>query len=758
MEKKQLTKEQIREQMQKLSGISDEKNRLNESKAVTSTNSSTLLSCKRAADGKTYAVIKENHNYFVKVSTLVKDINKYNVYDFAYIGGLSRKMIDECYSSYADATNRLHTKLMVLKEAWTGKADVQEDEIPLNKDVDAKEDPNKEKEGEEVAVDTDTEVAPAEETPATPTEEPSVEPAPAPEKEAPVDAEPSLEDVPADSEETPTEQPATDEPKDDSDADNIEKEIQSLLGKLSAAYQQKGEVTPTEAKSAINTIISSTKSGIEQMDEPDKDDLKKRIEKNGEKLDETEELSDEELNEAISFLKKLNEDTKVSKMLNKIIKEELDNFKQEKELELALESLTEEELEQAINEYDVIDEDEDSCDYNAIEEKLKHIQEESEKMALEYVNKKTEGKTLNEASLADLTKKAKALFNKKSVESLVNSDPNLKKQVDTVKKAVDSYNAGDPSMFEKLKSTGKKGLTTILIILSLLGQAVPAIADANPTAVEDLKDKVELVDTNQDGVNVAKFNQEQSDKSIDFNSFFTSDSDSIAPEKEQEIVNAYNKFAEQYNINPKDSLTISVGTDQQRSRAFESNEALAQARANALTKVLRKNGVVNPIKVDLSGVNGGSAWDQAKFVNMLKTDKEGAAQYLKQWRAENQPARFVKVTVTGQKAGETVKLVPTTYNLDINLAKQNSDQFRNTVNQLKELGGSDFNFKSTGNYVVGKTAGGSVEKARLEQIINLLESNKDLFTNSGKVIGQLKSLLNTGGQVQRTADTGGNVM
>jgi hypothetical protein len=118
----------------------------------------------------------------------------------------------------------------------------------------------------------------------------------------------------------------------------------------------------------------------------------------------------------------------------------------------------------------------------------------------------------------------------------------------------------------------------------------------------------------------------------------------------------------------------------------------------------------------------------------------------------------VKVTVTGQKAGETVKLVPTTYNLDINLAKQNSDQFRNTVNQLKELGGSDFNFKSTGNYVVGKTAGGSVEKARLEQIINLLESNKDLFTNSGKVIGQLKSLLNTGGQVQRTADTGGNVM
>jgi hypothetical protein len=178
MEKKQLTKEQIREQMQKLSGISDEKNRLNESKAVTSTNSSTLLSCKRAADGKTYAVIKENHNYFVKVSTLVKDINKYNVYDFAYIGGLSRKMIDECYSSYADATNRLHTKLMVLKEAWTGKADVQEDEIPLNKDVDAKEDPNKEKEGEEVAVDTDTEVAPAEETPATPTEEPSVEPSP----------------------------------------------------------------------------------------------------------------------------------------------------------------------------------------------------------------------------------------------------------------------------------------------------------------------------------------------------------------------------------------------------------------------------------------------------------------------------------------------------------------------------------------------------------------------------------------------------
>lgn len=773
MEKKNLTKEQIKEQLLSLSGI--KKDTLNENKSVTSTNSSTLLYYKKAADGKVYGIIKENHKYFVKVSPLIKE--QYNVYDFAYIGGLSRKM-DESYKSYADATNRLHTKLIVLKEAWTGKT-VKEDEIPLNKDVDTK---KSEEAPEDVEVDnTETEIdatADKGEAPAT-TDTETMDTTSA---DVNVDTEktPETDTVDVDLE-TPTEPEAsaddistTDTDKDDeqTDVDNVEKEIQSLLGKLSAAYQQKGEVTPSEAKSAINTIISSTKSGIQQMGEPEKDELIKRIEKDGEKLDENEEedveveLSDDELNEAISFLEGLNKKEKLSKTLNKIIKEELENYKKEKEAEIVLENLTEDELEEMLkefdmdstemNEYDIIDE----IDCETIEESLKNIQEQSEKLATDYINKKTEGKTLNEVALADLTKKAKAMFNKKAVEDLVNSDPKLKSSVDTVKKAVDAYNNGDPSMFEKLKSTGKKGLTTVLIILSLLGNIVPSLADANPTAIEDLKDKVELVDTKSGDPQVATFQKGSPEsKTIDFQDSFTSDSDSIDVNKENEIVSAYNNFIEKYNVNPKDTLTISVGTDQQRSRAFESNQELAKARAASLTKILRKNGVTNPIKYDFSGVNGGSSWDGNKFAELLKTDKNAAMQYQTQWRSENQPARFVKVSVEGMKpASATVKLIPTTYNLDINLRNQNSDRFRETVKKLKELGGSEIPFSISSNYVTGKTVEGEISVDQLNNIIKLIESNKDLFDNSEKVLTQLKSLLSKGGEMNRTADTQGNVM
>ena len=60
-----------------------------------------------------------------------------------------------------------------------------------------------------------------------------------------------------------------------------------MLGKLNQSYQERGDnITPQESKAAINSMISSTKSGLEKMNDDEKESLIKRIENNGKKLDE----------------------------------------------------------------------------------------------------------------------------------------------------------------------------------------------------------------------------------------------------------------------------------------------------------------------------------------------------------------------------------------------------------------------------------------------------------------------------------------
>jgi len=68
---------------------------------------------KEGPDGKIYAVVRENHEYFIKVSE--KKANLVTE-DFQYIGGLQNKK-EKAYPSYAKALKQLNLKFMSLNEA-----------------------------------------------------------------------------------------------------------------------------------------------------------------------------------------------------------------------------------------------------------------------------------------------------------------------------------------------------------------------------------------------------------------------------------------------------------------------------------------------------------------------------------------------------------------------------------------------------------------------------------------------------------------
>ena len=81
---------------------------------------------KMGPDGNVYAIVRENHEYFIKISE-----NKDSLLneDFNYIGGLQNKK-DKAYSSYAKAIKQLNLKFMSVNEAIgkSGKINVFEND------------------------------------------------------------------------------------------------------------------------------------------------------------------------------------------------------------------------------------------------------------------------------------------------------------------------------------------------------------------------------------------------------------------------------------------------------------------------------------------------------------------------------------------------------------------------------------------------------------------------------------------------------
>lgn len=113
---------QINERMKELMGITP----INENR----TNSVIELT-KMGPDGNAYAIVRENHEYYIKVSPK-KD--KLVFEDFKYMGGLQNKK-SEVYPSYAKAIKHLNLKFNSLKEAYNiseGEFNVFENDNLLN--------------------------------------------------------------------------------------------------------------------------------------------------------------------------------------------------------------------------------------------------------------------------------------------------------------------------------------------------------------------------------------------------------------------------------------------------------------------------------------------------------------------------------------------------------------------------------------------------------------------------------------------------
>lgn len=93
-------------------------NRMRELMGATSLNenvkNSVVELTKLGPDGKVYGIVREGHNYFIKVTDKQSNIV---TEDFNYIGGLMNKT-SEAYPTYAKAIKQLNLKFMSLNEAY----------------------------------------------------------------------------------------------------------------------------------------------------------------------------------------------------------------------------------------------------------------------------------------------------------------------------------------------------------------------------------------------------------------------------------------------------------------------------------------------------------------------------------------------------------------------------------------------------------------------------------------------------------------
>jgi len=108
---------EINERMKQLMGIQP----INENKK-----SSAVELTKMGPDGNAYAIIRENHEYYIKIS---KKNSNLTLEDFSYIGGLQNKK-QEAYPTYAKAIRQLNLKFNSLNEAYgkLGQINVFEDD------------------------------------------------------------------------------------------------------------------------------------------------------------------------------------------------------------------------------------------------------------------------------------------------------------------------------------------------------------------------------------------------------------------------------------------------------------------------------------------------------------------------------------------------------------------------------------------------------------------------------------------------------
>jgi hypothetical protein len=102
---------EINERMKELMGIKT----INEN-----TSKIAIELTKVGPDGKSYAIVRENHEYYIKTSNKTTNLI---AEDFKYIGGLQNKK-SEAYPSYAKAIKHLNLNFKSLAEAYGNGGDI----------------------------------------------------------------------------------------------------------------------------------------------------------------------------------------------------------------------------------------------------------------------------------------------------------------------------------------------------------------------------------------------------------------------------------------------------------------------------------------------------------------------------------------------------------------------------------------------------------------------------------------------------------
>jgi hypothetical protein len=236
----------------------------------------------KAPNGVTYGIIRENHNYFIKTTKEQKDLYVLNDYKYLNHNNLKEGRFD-CYSS---ALKRLNGMFNVLKEEikykeavnelTTTTGDGLEDDDALFADLEALD--NTEVKPEEPVVSNEPmgDITPDAEIPtgdSVPTE-------------TPIDSNPEpMGDVAPEGDVEAPSEPTSDN-ADGGDGSADYNEIQSLLGKIQNTISNMETITPEQTKSIMNSVISSTKTGLQGLEDKDKEKLSNRILQGGEKMDE----------------------------------------------------------------------------------------------------------------------------------------------------------------------------------------------------------------------------------------------------------------------------------------------------------------------------------------------------------------------------------------------------------------------------------------------------------------------------------------
>jgi hypothetical protein len=235
-----------------------------------STSLSEIENVKKGANGVTYAIIRENQNYFIKTTN--KTSGTLIAEDFQYIGGLQNKNLER-YNSYAEALKHLNLKFDMLNESYGVKKNInlfESDAVEV-----------KEANASGVVVKEEPELI---------EDEKSVIKVDVPATEAPVEDEVEdvemsddsfeggdVEDVDIDIDE---------EGDEEDDGDGYTKKIQKYTGKIGQMLRDKDEPDPELDKYVINSIVSAI--DWEEIPDEDVEDIIAKIEGEDEEDDELE--------------------------------------------------------------------------------------------------------------------------------------------------------------------------------------------------------------------------------------------------------------------------------------------------------------------------------------------------------------------------------------------------------------------------------------------------------------------------------------